>query len=175
MKLREADLCIGNPTSDSTVAAARDAASFDSDSKTRDRVIRSGKYLDVDRFPDMAQQHIPSAGAAELPLCHHPQYPSAQCSEEPKVLPWQGPKPHPATPGHRRCSGSADQATWCSAAQVPGYRTPRIASHDGGLSVVRGFARDLVVGVEQGFGEQVTDVTSSNGVDDSTAVAGAVH
>ena len=53
VKLREAELYIGDPASETTVAAELDAASFDSGSTKRDSEVRSAKFLDTDTFPDI--------------------------------------------------------------------------------------------------------------------------
>lgn len=51
--LRNAELRIASPTSDSTVTAVLDAASFKSGSKKRDKEVCSAKYLDTEMFPDI--------------------------------------------------------------------------------------------------------------------------
>jgi polyisoprenoid-binding protein YceI len=51
--VRDAEFSIGEPTSETTVAAVLDAASFDTGSVKRDSEVHSAKYLDTAAFPDI--------------------------------------------------------------------------------------------------------------------------
>jgi polyisoprenoid-binding protein YceI len=52
-KLREAELTVGELTTDTTLDAVIDAASVDTGTAKRDADVRSAKYLDVSTYPDI--------------------------------------------------------------------------------------------------------------------------
>ncbi|MCW2495745.1 YceI family protein [Jatrophihabitans sp.] len=53
VQLRDAEFSIGDPISESTVAAVLDASSFDSGLAARNKEVRSSRYLDTSRYPDI--------------------------------------------------------------------------------------------------------------------------
>lgn len=53
VKLREADLSVGEPLTASTLHAVLDAASFDTGNPKRDADVRSARYLDASTYPDI--------------------------------------------------------------------------------------------------------------------------
>jgi polyisoprenoid-binding protein YceI len=53
VRLRAAEIRVGDSIADTTVRAVLDADSFDSGNPNRDRTVRSSKYLDPSGFPDI--------------------------------------------------------------------------------------------------------------------------